>query len=323
MIKNNQKKKVIFGYILMLLGAMLPLYIFTSISVHNVMGTHEFERFWKEQSLLSEEEKRKLDEEIGYYQKNLSDNTGLVDPFDSETYQTNYEITKEDPNAIFAYLSIPCLNLQKPIRLDASQKHLAMGAAHVNGTGLPIGEENNRSVIAGHRGYFEDLMFLNLGKLKTGDDVFIYRNGESLHYAVSNTEIIKPYEWEKLKPIEGKDILTLLTCEPIAPPRKYRLLVNCERVLEQDVEQKLDREFFLKQNFTDIEQGNDIDLENKNVNDLTLTDTKIIALEYVIYTGTIFFWCVFLWVIFHFFRFLQKRCMSKKTNNRVRVGRKN
>lgn len=66
-------------------------------------------------------------------------------------------------------------------------------------------------------------------------------------------------------------------------------------------------ESFLKQNLTDIEQGNDIDLENKNVNDLTLTDTKIIALEYVIYTGTIFFWCVFLWVIFHFFRFLQKR----------------
>lgn len=34
--------------------------------------------------------------------KEFGDNTGLVDPFDSETYQTNYEITKEDPNAIFA-----------------------------------------------------------------------------------------------------------------------------------------------------------------------------------------------------------------------------
>lgn len=57
--KKQSKKKVIFGYILMLLGAMLPLYIFTSISVHNVMGTHEFERFWKEQSLLSEGRKEK------------------------------------------------------------------------------------------------------------------------------------------------------------------------------------------------------------------------------------------------------------------------
>lgn len=54
----------------------------------------------------------------------------------------------------------------------------------MNGIRSSVGEENNRSVIAGHRGYFEDLMFLNLGKLKTGDDVFIYRNGESLHYAV-------------------------------------------------------------------------------------------------------------------------------------------
>ena len=47
-------------------------------------------------------------------------------------------------------------------------------------------------------------------------------------------EVIQPWEVEKLNPVEGKTMLTLLTCNPMRPPRRQRLLVNCELVKKDE-----------------------------------------------------------------------------------------
>jgi len=231
-------KKIVIGYILVIVGIMIPLQAFTNICYRDMTSSSGYEQYKKE---YREQEKKYTSKRVTDYRNeetksmeeynsSVVDGSGLVDPFVADDYKSGYNIKGWDQDEVFAYLIIPAINVKKPIRLDASYDHLDKGVAHVYGTSLPIGGINRRSVIAGHRGWYRDIMFLNLGKLRPGDLVYIDRGGKTLEYKVKNNEIISPSQWQKLKPVDGKDMLTLLSCHPIRPPSAYRLLVNCERV---------------------------------------------------------------------------------------------
>ena len=60
--------------------------------------------------------------------------------------------------------------------------------------------------------------------------VIITNLWETLTYTVRYTDIIEPYEVEKILIREGKDMITLLTCHPYASGGKQRYVVYCERV---------------------------------------------------------------------------------------------
>lgn len=227
-MKRNKSFYVIFGYILIIVGISMPLYAFANISYRQLSEERGYEEF-RENREISEAEKAG----VAAYNDAISENI-VVDPFANEDYSAEYAFYREHPDEIFAYLEIPKLAINKPVYLDASYKHLDMGVAHIDGTSLPVGGIGRRAVIAGHRGWYRDLMFWNLHKLEAGDDLFIHRGGETLHYKVSDTEVIEPTEWEKLQPREGVDMLTLLTCSPLRPPRPRRLLVNGVREPEPE-----------------------------------------------------------------------------------------
>ena len=76
-------------------------------------------------------------------------------------------------------------------------------------------------------------MFGGLGKVKAGDQVILRVKGKRLLYVVYETEIIAPDDGDRVGSVPGKDLLSLITCDPLLPPRNKRLLVNCERVLEK------------------------------------------------------------------------------------------
>ncbi|MGI5949813.1 class C sortase [Peptoniphilus sp.] len=228
--KNRDKNfYTIFGYILIIIGISLPLYGFWNMSYRNISAKSGYEKFVQESKNSAVDAKG-----IEDYNNKIKNNN-IVDPFTAEDYSATYDFYKENPDEVFAYLKIPKLGITKPIYLDASYEHLDMGVAHIDGTSLPVGGVNRRSVIAGHRGWYRDLMFFNLHKLDVGDDVTIVRGDESLKYKVSDTEVILPTDWEALQPREGVDMLTLLTCERLRPPRPKRLLVNCVRVEDAPV----------------------------------------------------------------------------------------
>ena len=84
-------------------------------------------------------------------------------------------------------------------------------------------------------------MFLYVDELVEGDDVYIKRATETLHYKVSDKEVIGPYDWDRLEKRGDQDVLTLLTCSPFYPPRPDRLLVNCLRY-EEPIESKENEE---------------------------------------------------------------------------------
>ncbi len=131
---------------------------------------------------------------------------------------------------IFGVIQIPAMDIAMPIYLGATEKHMADGAAHMSQTSLPIGGSNTNCVIAGHRGYGGVKYFRDIDKLKPGDQITVTNLWETLHYQVSEIQIIYPDEVEKILIQDGRELLTLLTCHPYASGGKQRYVVYCERV---------------------------------------------------------------------------------------------
>ncbi|MEF3318607.1 class C sortase [Peptoniphilus grossensis] len=223
------RTRVLIGYLFILLGIFMPLLAFTSMSYREIMANKRYAAFRKKDESLTDDLKK-------YNEDVTKSDANIIDPFSNEDYKGYYDIKGIDKEEVFAYLIIPKLDMKKPIYLDATYKHLDLGVAQVEGTSLPLGGKSTRSVIAGHRGWWGDLMFYNVEKLEAGDDIFIDGRSGLLKYKVTGQEIIDPSDWEKVLPIEGRDMVTLLTCHPKRPPRPKRLLINAERVVEKKAE---------------------------------------------------------------------------------------
>lgn len=225
------KTRVIIGYLFILLGIFMPLLAFTSMSYRELMANKNYASFKARDSQVT-------DDLIDYNKKVVKGDSNIIDPFDNEEYVGAYDIKGIDKDEVFAYLIIPKLDMKKPIYLDATFDHLDRGVAQVEGTSLPLGGMSTRSVIAGHRGWWGDLMFYNVDKLEVGDEIFIDGRTGLLEYRVTGTDIISPSDWESILPVAGKDMVTLLTCHPKRPPRPKRLLINAERVEEKKADVK-------------------------------------------------------------------------------------
>lgn len=110
---------------------------------------------------------------------------------------------------VFAVLSIPKLDLEMPLYLGATKRHMADGAAHMSETSLPIGGINTNCVIAGHRGWNGAAYFLYIPSLEKGDIVTITNLWETLTYEVVDWKIITPYDVESIHIQPNRDLITL------------------------------------------------------------------------------------------------------------------
>ena len=109
-------------------------------------------------------------------------------------------------------------------------KALHDGAAHVKGTGMPWERQAN-VYIAGHRigfpGTKSHLVFWDLDKLENGDEVILTdANGTRYTYEVFKQFVISPDDVSVLRPVKGKNIVSLQTCT--LPDYKERLVVQAE-----------------------------------------------------------------------------------------------
>ena len=272
------KTRVLIGYLFILLGIFMPLLAFTSMSYREIVANKRYAAFREKDESLTDDLKK-------YNEDVTKGDANIIDPFSNEDYKGYYDIKGIDKEEVFAYLIIPKLDMKKPIYLDATYKHLDLGVAQVEGTSLPLGGKSTRSVIAGHRGWWGDLMFYNVEKLEAGDDIFIDGRSGLLKYKVTGQEIIDPSDWEKVLPIECRDMVTLLTCHPKRPPRPKRLLINAERVVEKKAEP--------------VEK--------------VAEERQVSYLKYAIYGVTLVGWLAFIMV---FFKMVGYARASKKRNKR-------
>ena len=280
-MKNRLRltKSSTIGYLLILLGLLFVTIPLIRRTYNDYSALTSRKRFEELQTKRSAEEVATETENAKEYNEVVKNSDVTVsDPFTAEDYQTKYEkFTKT--NTPFAYLSIPKLDKHLPLYLDASLEHISLGVAQVDGTSIPIGGAGTRSVIAGHRGWWTDTMFLYVDQLQAGDYVYIERAEETMRYVVHDKEVIGPYDWDKLAPRGEEDIITLLTCSPFMPPRPNRLLINCYRD-----ESAIAGEFNIPGKDLPASQNEDTDSKTDNMVKITRIATLVFAI-----IGTILF----------------------------------
>jgi sortase A len=77
-------------------------------------------------------------------------------------------------------------------------------------------------------------MFTNLNLVKVGDTFSISVFDQVLTYRVASSIVVDPDMTESLRPMAGKDLVTLVTCTPLGI-NSQRILVTGERVLPTPV----------------------------------------------------------------------------------------
>jgi len=180
-----------------------------------------------------QKEKTPLDElfkKVEEYNQNLYANgqKDLVDPF---SYQvSSFDLSEYGiDDDLFGYIEIPRIDVKLGIYLGASSANMAKGAVHLTQTSLPIGGNNTNVVIAAHRGTrSRGNMFLYINKIEVGDEVYITNAWETLTYSVTSIKIIAPDDIDKVLIQEGRDMVTLISCNPYGQ-HTQRYVVYCDR----------------------------------------------------------------------------------------------
>ncbi|HUS17254.1 MAG TPA: sortase [Chloroflexia bacterium] len=125
-------------------------------------------------------------------------------------------IVQSDP-ALPIEIRIPKIKLdarvrEVQVRLDTWEWEVAdYMTGHHAGTANP-GDTGN-VVIAGHRD-IRGKVFLNLDKLKKGDDIFLSSGRGLYHYVVRETGVVRPTQVSVMAPTKDAR-LTLITCTPV------------------------------------------------------------------------------------------------------------
>jgi len=155
----------------------------------------------------------------------------ISDPFaDIATLPEEYMRTL-NIQGIMATIDIPVVNISMPIRHGTGSDVLYRGAGHLAGTHFPIGGESTHSVITAHSGLSNARMFTDIlnNNLYIGDYFFINVLDQRLAYQVVRLDTVYPHEVELISISPGEDLVTLITCTPLAV-NTYRLLVRGIRV---------------------------------------------------------------------------------------------
>lgn len=142
----------------------------------------------------------------------------------------NYEnILSANDQGLMARVKIPTIGVDLPIYHGTSDEVLNRGAGHLEGSHLPIGGADTHSVITAHRGLANAEMFTNLDQVEVGDRFTMEVFGEVLTYEVRETKVVQPDDTDTLRPVAGRDLVTLITCTPLGI-NSHRILVTGERV---------------------------------------------------------------------------------------------
>ncbi len=229
-----KRKLAIFTIVLIFLaGVGVMSYPLVSSVINNYKTRNESYEYIGEVEEIVDEEKLAYFEEADEYNRSLTNNVIITDPFDMEAYErigANYEETLDfNENGIIGYVEIPKIDVYLPIYHGTDAEVLSVGAGHLQNTSFPVGGENTHSVISAHSAYPGETFFDYLTELEEGDEFYIQVLDRKLKYEVDQIKVVLPHVTEDLRISTGKDYLTLLTCTPYSI-NTHRLLVRGTRV---------------------------------------------------------------------------------------------
>ncbi len=133
------------------------------------------------------------------------------------------------PAEVMARVRIPAIAVDLPIYHGTDEETLRRGIGHLLGSALPVGGEGTHSVLTGHRGLPESVLFNDLDRVVVGDRFQVDVYGEVLTYEVRDVQVIEPGDTDLLMPETGRDLVSLVTCTPLGV-NSHRIIVTGERI---------------------------------------------------------------------------------------------
>ena len=186
----------------------------------------------------SEEERQAEISKANEYNDMLFQSHGaIVDNLDTsilseESYQSLLDVSG---TGVMGSIEIPKIDVDLPIYHGTSDEVLDLGVGHLEGSSLPVGGENTKSILTGHRGLPGSSLFTRLDEMEEGDLFFLDVMGETLAYKVCDIITILPEDVESLEIEAGTDKVSLITCTPYGI-NTHRLVVTGERVPYEEAE---------------------------------------------------------------------------------------
>ena len=184
------------------------------------------------------------------YKKSEEYNTVLFNQRNPTISQGGSNILSEDSynellnmgNGVMGSIEIPKISVNLPIYHGTSDEVLSVGVGHVYGSSLPVGGTNTRSILTGHRGLPNAKLFTRLDEIVEGDLFFVRVLNKTLAYRVYDIMVINPDDTDSVDLIDGKDLVSLITCTPYGL-NTHRLVVTGERVpYEPEVHENIKKE---------------------------------------------------------------------------------
>ena len=107
-------------------------------------------------------------------------------------------------------LQIPALRVNETIYEGVTDAQFDLGVGQLRG--VPALGTKGNIVIGGHRTSAKR-PFLNIDRLKNGDEIIVHRNGRKFRYVISKTFVVTKHALWILKPTTNST-LTLFSCHP-------------------------------------------------------------------------------------------------------------
>lgn len=238
-IKKNWKIILIF-----ILGLLIATYPIISNYYYTIDNNNQIAEFNEAVAEMPSKEVLERIELAKAYNDTL-DPSRLADPYTErekkgvENYARMLEVREK-----IGYIDVPKIGQQIPVYAGTSEDVLQHACGHLEGTSLPIGGKDTHAVITAHRGLPQVKLFRDLDKMEVGDLFFFTNVKETLAYKVDQILVVEPWDFEPVLVVEGKDLMTLLTCTPYMI-NSHRLLVRGHRVpYVPEVKEQIERAKF-------------------------------------------------------------------------------
>ncbi|WIM66897.1 class C sortase [Corynebacterium breve] len=225
-------RRVVVPALIVLLGLLVMLYPVVASNWNNYQQQEVAKQY---EELMKDTDPELLNQQIeAAHDYNRTKVEGpILDPWlahvntDMPEYREYLE--QLSGQSAMSQVTIPAIDSKLPLYHGTKEETLQRGLGHLYGTALPVGGESTHAVLTGHTGITNATLWDNLIDVKVGDAIYINTFGEKLKYEVYDIQVVTPDQTDMLGTIDGKDIITLITCTPYGI-NTHRLLVHAERV---------------------------------------------------------------------------------------------
>ena len=212
-----------------LIGLCIMLYPMVSDYINRIQVAKALSDYEKTIKEITPEDYSAFFEKAREYNRRLKKNPN---PFGSSKKTEGYEeALKVGSSGIMGYVMIEKIRVRLPFYHGTEEDVLQTAIGHLEGSSLPIGDPGDHAVLSAHRGLPSAKLFTDLPKLAVGDEFIVTVLNKEMVYEVDQilTELPdSPEAFEVLKPVAGKDLVTLMTCTPYGV-NTHRLLVRGHR----------------------------------------------------------------------------------------------